>query len=251
MAEVRAMTALLTGGLLFRGQTPCDTVTRYANDVPDMKQRSQPALFGVLIYEGVEPIDIGGTVGVVSMARRVLPHVEATVIARRAGPVRLAGGLTVQADHGIDTAPSCDVVIVCGGAGWPDAAADEAVLGYLRALPPKGVASVCTGAMILGASGVLNGIAATTRRHAVGIEAIAPLELLGQGGAIRTTVAQVVDAGVVTGGGVSLAIDATLYLLGRIYGEDCAAEVARVIEYDRAYVANREALGQVVTTNDR
>jgi transcriptional regulator GlxA family with amidase domain len=208
-----------------------------------MKLRSEAALLGVLIYDGVEPIDIGGTVGVVSMARRVLPAVEATVIARRAGPVSLAGGLTVLAEHGIDTAPVCDVVIVCGGPGWAAAAADEAVLAWLRGLPPAGVASVCTGAMILGASGVLDGRLATTRRHAVGAEAAAPLDLLGRSGVVRTTVAQVVDSGVVTGGGVSLAIDATLYLLGRIYGADAAAEVARVLEYDRAFAANQAALG--------
>jgi transcriptional regulator GlxA family with amidase domain len=71
--------------------------------------------------------------------------------------------------------------------------------------------------------------------------------MLGQSGVVRTTVAQLVDAGVVTGGGVSLAIDTTLYLLGRIYGEDAAAEVARVIEYDRAYAANRAALGVMIS----
>ena len=212
-----------------------------------MKQHSEAALFGVLIYDGVEPIDIGGTVGVVSMARRVLPSVAATVIARQAGPIRLAGGLVVHADHGIDTAPACDVVIVCGGAGWPEAAADPATLRYLRALRPEGVASVCTGAMILGAAGILDGRVATTRRHTVGMEAVSPLALLGRSGAVQTIVAQVVDAGVVTGGGVSLAIDATLYLLGRIYGEDAAALVARVIEYDRAYAANNAALGTVIT----
>jgi transcriptional regulator GlxA family with amidase domain len=216
-----------------------------------MNTHTDPALFGVLIYDGVEPIDIGGTVGVVSMARRVLPHVDATVIARQAGPVRLAGGLTVYADHGIDTAPVCDVVIVCGGPGWPEAAADPAVRTYLRELQPQRVASVCTGAMILGAAGVLDGRLATTRRHAVGVEDVAPLDLLGRSGAVRTTIAQVVDAGVVTGGGVSLAIDATLYLLGRIYGEAAAAEVARVIEYDRAYAANRAALGVVMRDPDQ
>jgi transcriptional regulator GlxA family with amidase domain len=199
----------------------------------------------VLVYEGVEPIDVGGTVAVVSMARRVLPRLQATVIARWSGPVRLAGGLTVQADHAIDTAPICNVVIVCGGPGWPDAAADGAMLPYLRGLRPEAVASVCTGAMILAASGVLDGRIATTRRHAVWPETVAPLELLGRSGAILTTAAQVVDAGVVTGGGVSLAIDATLYLLGRIFGEAAAAEVARVIEYDRAYAANRAALGNI------
>lgn len=211
-----------------------------------MKQPNDPALFGVLIYDGVEPIDIGGTAGVISMARRVLPNVAATVIALNAGPVRLAGGLTVLADHGIDAAPACDVVIVCGGPGWPQAAADPAIQTFIRGLPPQGVASVCTGAMILGASGVLDGRTATTRRHAVGAEAAAPLELLGRSGAVRTIAAQVVDCGIVTGGGVSLAIDATLYLLGRIYSEPAAAEVAGVIEYDRAYAANRIALGTVV-----
>jgi transcriptional regulator GlxA family with amidase domain len=106
-----------------------------------MKQRSDAALLGVLIYEGVEPIDIGGTVGVISMASRILPAVEAIVIARHARPVRLAGGLTAMAHHGIDTAPACDVVIVCGGPGWPRAAADQAVLTYQRRLRPEGMAS--------------------------------------------------------------------------------------------------------------
>ncbi len=209
----------------------------------DCRPRSAAARIGVLIYDGVEPIDLGGTVGVVSMARRVLPNIEALLIARHPGPVRLAGGVTVLAEHGLDAPPPCDVVIVCGGPGWPAAAADAAVLGYLRGLRPDGVASVCTGALILAASGVLDGRSATTRRQAVGTETVAPLDLLGQGGLIRPMVAQVVDAGVVTGGGVSLTIDATLYLLGRLYSEDAAQEVARVIEYDRAYAANRAALG--------
>jgi transcriptional regulator GlxA family with amidase domain len=210
-----------------------------------MKQRHDAARLGVLIYEGVEPIDLGGTVGVVSMARRVLPAVEATVIARHAGPVRLAGGLTVLANYGVDTAPACDVVIVCGGPGWPEAAVDRTLLAYLRKLRPDQVASVCTGAMILAASGMLDGRIATTRRHAIGSEKLSPLVTLRASGTIQTTVASVVDAGVVTGGGVSLAIDATLYLVGRIYGEDAVAEIARLIEYDRAYEANRQALGLI------
>jgi transcriptional regulator GlxA family with amidase domain len=211
-----------------------------------MKQRSDPGRLGVLIYDGVEPIDLGGTAGVVSMARRVLPGVEAAVIARQAGPVRLAGGVTVLADHAIASAPACDVVIVCGGPGWPAAAADAVVMDYLRGLAPEAIASVCTGALILAAAGVLDGRTATTRRCAVGQEEAAPLDLLGRSGAITARAAQVVDCGVVTGGGVSLAIDATLYLLGRLYGSAAADEVARVIEYDRAYAANRAALGSLV-----
>ena len=210
---------------------------------------TSPARLGVLIYEGVEPIDLGGTVGVVSMASRVLPHVRATVIAHHAGPMRLAGGLTVLAEHGFDNAPPCDVVIVCGGPGWPEAAADMALLNFLRGLPPERLASVCTGALILAAAGVLDGRSATTRRRALGQETVAPLDRLAASGAIRPKVAAVVDDTVVTGGGVSLAIDATLYLLGRLYGEAAAAEIAHVIEYDRAWAANRDALG-IVVRND-
>ncbi len=210
------------------------------------RTRSDPALFGVLIYQGVEPIDIGGTIGVISMARRVLPTVRAVTIARTAGPVALAGGLTVLAEHGIADAPACDLAIVCGGPGWPEAAADTAVCAWLQGLPPRGVASVCTGALILGAAGVLNGRLATTRRQAVGTETQSPLALLGADGTVTTRVAQVVDDGVVTGGGGALAIDATLYLLGRLYGPDAMQEVAQAIEYDRAYAANLAALGAVI-----
>jgi len=211
-----------------------------------MKQPSDAVRFGVLVYPDVEPIDLGGTIGVLSMARRLLPGLASAVIAREAGPVRLAGGLTVLADHGVEDAPDFDVVIVCGGAGWPAVAADPAVGAYLRRLPAGRLASVCTGALILAECGVLDGRDATTRRLATGSETTAPLDLLGRGGRIRTHAATVVDAGVVTGGGVSLAIDATLYLLGRLYGEPAAAEIAAVIEYDRAYAANRAALGLFV-----
>lgn len=77
------------------------------------------------------------------------------------------------------------MVIVCGGPGWSEAAADEPLLAYLWALRPERVASVCTGAMILEASGILNGRLATTRRHPVGAETAAPQDLLGESGAIQ------------------------------------------------------------------
>jgi transcriptional regulator GlxA family with amidase domain len=200
--------------------------------------------FGVIIYDGVEPIDLGATVGVMSMARRTLPNLEAVVIAARAGPVALANGLKVFAPHGFDDAPCCDMLIICGGPGWRAEVRNDEMLSFLRRQRPETLASVCTGALILAAAGLLDGRSATTRRTAVGGEDKAPLQLLqSYANGVAPREAVVVDCGVVTGGGVSLAIDATLYLIGSFYGELARDEVARVIEYDRAYAANHAALG--------
>lgn len=213
-----------------------------------MKDRTEKALFGIVIYEGVEPIDIGGTVGVISMARRVLPAIESVTIAEQAGPVVLAGGLTVLAQAGFaDPPPLCDVMIVTGGPGWRRETTNAAMLDFLRSPPSARVTSVCTGAMILGAAGLLDGRIATTRRSAVGSEGLSPLAELASfaPGLVAHAAAVVDDGAIVTGGGVSLAIDATLYLIGTIYGDAARADVARVIEYDRAYEVNRLALGHV------
>jgi transcriptional regulator GlxA family with amidase domain len=212
-----------------------------------MKERHASTRFGIVVYDGVEPIDIGATVGVLSMARRLLPNLETVVVAERAGPVRLAGGVTVIAEFGYETLLPCDMLIVCGGPGWRDQLANAATLAFLRRHDAMQVASVCTGAMILAAAGVLDGLPATTRRHSVGTEEAAPLDLLAdiaRGSLPRP--AAVVDAGVVTGGGVALAIDATLYLIGRFYGEEARDDVARAIEYDRAFAANKAALGHLI-----
>jgi transcriptional regulator GlxA family with amidase domain len=209
-----------------------------------MRDRRAAAHFGVVLYDGVEPIDLGGTVGVLSMARRIIPNLETVVIAARPGPLRLAGGLIVEAPFGFDDAPACDIVIVCGGPGWPEAARHPGLLAFLRGREPERLASVCTGAMILAAAGVLDGRRATTRRVRVGTETASPLALLaGHAHGVAVQPAAIVDDTVVTGGGVSLAIDTTLYLIGRIYGIDARNDVARIIEYDRAFKANSDALG--------
>ncbi len=138
-----------------------------------MKALTDPALFGIVVYEGVEPIDIGGTVGVISMARRVLPNVRAITIAEQAGPVVLAGGLTMLADVSFAGTPACDQFIVTGGPGWRAQTENRAMLEFLKSRTPAEVASVCTGAMILGATGLLDNRMATTRRQAVGSESAA------------------------------------------------------------------------------
>jgi len=110
--------------------------------------------FGIFIYDGVESIDLA-TFGVLSMARRIVPEIEICIIAPYAGLVTLASGLRVTADFGIDDAPPCDLVIVTGGPGWSAQAEASATLQYIRRVHATGrIASVCTGGMILAASGI-------------------------------------------------------------------------------------------------
>jgi transcriptional regulator GlxA family with amidase domain len=204
--------------------------------------------FGIFIYDGVEPIDLA-TYGVLSMARRIAPDIEICTIAPQAGLVALANGLKVSADFGIAEAPACDLVIVTGGPGWTTQAEAPMTLDYIRRVHASGrIASVCTGGMILAASGILDGGAATTKREVVPPEK-SPLEAMrAKYPGIDVREAMLVDQGaVVTGGGVTLCIDTTLHLIAGMLGQHVADETARIMEYQRAWRANREGFAPVAT----
>ena len=205
--------------------------------------------FGIFIYDGVEPIDLA-TFGVLSMARRTAPEISICIIAPRAGAVALANGLKVTADYGIDDAPACDIVIVTGGPGWTAQAKASTTLDYIRRVHASSrIVSVCTGGMILAASGVLDGGPATTKREIVPPET-SPVEVMRETyPRIDVCEAMLVERpdGIVTGGGVTLCIDTMLHLLKEMLGEDVANETARILEYSRAWRANREAFAPVLS----
>ena len=203
--------------------------------------------FGVFIYDGVEPIDLA-TFGVLSMARRLRPDIEICTLAPARGEVRLSNGLVVLADHALAEAPKLDVLIVTGGPGWPAESARAETLAALRARAADTLlVSVCTGGMILGASGVLDGKPATTKREVIPPEPPPIGVMRARHPRIDVREASLVDAGaVITGGGVSLCIDAMLHLLKRLYGDEVARETARILEYDRAWSANLEKFPPLV-----
>jgi transcriptional regulator GlxA family with amidase domain len=102
--------------------------------------------------------------------------------------------------------------------------------------------------MILAAGGMLDGKKATTKREVVPPEA-SPLEIMRQlYPEIDVVAASLVDDdGVTTGGGVSLCIDATLHIIGRELGARVAQETARILEYSRAWTANRREFPSIVS----
>jgi transcriptional regulator GlxA family with amidase domain len=201
--------------------------------------------FAVLAYDGIEPIDIGATYGVLSMARRVAPFLRFFAVSKTGRELTMAGGLRLVPDYSFASSPAADVIIVLGGPGWQEASVDAEVLEFIRTFHENNgiVAAVCTGGMIVGAAGLLAGRVATTKRETAGGEK-RPLDLLAERHRdVSVIEARIVDTGsVLTGGGVSLGIDMTLYLLQRFFGNAVAAETARILEYRNAWMANASML---------
>lgn len=208
-----------------------------------------PCSFAILAYDGIEPIDIGATYGVLSMAKRLVPGLRFFVVSQTGGELVMANGLRLVADCRFSDCAAADVLMVLGGPGWQTAAQDPAILAFITKFHRDGgtVAAVCTGGMIVAATGLLSGLAATTKREIVAGEQ-RPLDLLARHYAdCRAIEARIVDAGrILTGGGVSLGIDMTLHLISRFLGRETADETARILEYRRAWAANAAALPDLV-----
>ena len=203
--------------------------------------------FAFLMYHGVEPIDLAA-IGVISMARRVMPELSCLTVAATLDLQIFSNGLRVAPDVTFAQCPVVDMIIVPGGPGWVQAAEDAAVLDFLRTRSPATpVVSVCTGAMIMAAAGLLDGLSATTKCEVVAPE-VSPLRLLSERyPKIDPVHALLVDSGaVVTGGGVSLCIDTMLHVLATRVDADKTAEVIRILEYAGAARANRSRLKVVI-----
>jgi transcriptional regulator GlxA family with amidase domain len=205
--------------------------------------------FAFLLYPGVEPIDLAA-LGVVSMARRVVPQLSFRTVAKDLGPCELANGLRVLPDVHYAGFHGADVLLVPGGPGWKAAAADADLLQFLRRARAETLCSLCTAALLLAAAGRLDGRRATTKVEVVAPEE-PPLQVLSrQHPDVDVRHALVVDDGaVVSGGGVALCIDTVLHLLHTRIGAAPAAEVARILEYAAAWEANRSRLPVVAGEN--
>jgi transcriptional regulator GlxA family with amidase domain len=199
--------------------------------------------FAFLLYPGVEPIDLAA-IGVVSMARRVMPELSYCTVAASLAPSRFSNGLRVLPDHDYASCPAVDALIVPGGPGWAEAAQDAQLLAFLRERAPSTLlVSICTGAMLLAAAGLLQGRQATTKCEVTGSE-VSPLSLLRRDHAgVDAVHALLVDSGsVITGGGVGLCIDTLLHVLRTRVNAERTEEAVRILEYGAAEKANRARL---------
>ena len=198
----------------------------------------------ILIFDGLTALDAIGPYEVLSR----LPGAELRLVAKQAGLKRAdTGALGVQADLALADLADPEVVLVPGGPGNRALMSDPEVLEWLRAAHGGSTwtTSVCTGALVLGAAGILDGKRATTHW--------AFLDRLSELGAEPVTERVVEDGKVMTAAGVSAGIDMALTLAARIAGEEVAQAIQLGIEYDPAppfdagspFKASAEVIGMV------
>jgi transcriptional regulator GlxA family with amidase domain len=190
---------------------------------------AHPPLVGILLFDDVEVLDFAGPYEVCSGTRGPdgRPYVDVRTVGT--GPiVTCRGGLRVQPDHLLTDCPPLDALIVPGGPGADERTADqdELILPFLQARAPKTptLASVCTGAFLLGRAGILTGHRATT--HTAGLDA-----LRAEFPDVQVVAAKVVDEGpILTAAGVSSGIDLMLHLFERWFGPESRARAARGLD---------------------
>jgi cyclohexyl-isocyanide hydratase len=176
---------------------------------------------GMLIFPGIDQIDFTGPFEVLSR----IPGAAIHVMWKDRQPIRDALGLILTPERTLADCPPLDVLVVPGGPGQQALMEDDEVLTFLRrqAGEAKYVYSVCTGALLCGAAGLLQGVKATTHW--------ASFDLLQYFGAIPTDQRVVVDGKLVTAAGVTAGIDGALTLAALLCGDAAAQQIQLGIEY--------------------
>jgi transcriptional regulator GlxA family with amidase domain len=188
----------------------------------------------ILLYEGFDELDAIGPYEVLAGAGAASGRFDVQLVtAGPAGTVTASHGALIVAQGSLSDAP--DLLIVPGG-GWTDRHREGAAAQVDRGELPRAiaarhaagsrVASVCTGAMLLAAGGLLQGRPAIT--HHVAIE-----DLRASGAEVIDDARVVDDGDVLSAGGVTSGIDLALWIVEQELGEESAAVAARALEYER------------------
>lgn len=190
---------------------------------------------GIVVFDDVEVLDFCGPFEVFSVTRLTdnnrresLSPFEVLLVAERAGPITTYGGMTVTPHCTFETCPPLDVIVAPGGWGTRKELKNPILLDWLRARAAEAetVTSVCTGSLLLGHAGLLDGLHATTHWQA--------LDLM-RDSLPSVTVEYdkhfVQDGRVFTSAGISAGIDMALKVVEHYFGEDIARATARYMEF--------------------
>jgi transcriptional regulator GlxA family with amidase domain len=178
-----------------------------------------------VVNDGVGSFGLGivGEVFGFDRTHRGMPGFDFAVVAEVPGPIRTDTGLAVLVEHGIERLATADLILITG---WEDCSSEpsELLLQAIRDAYARGatIASLCTGAYVLAASGLLDGRRATTHwRHAEELSERFPLVVF------EPEVLYIDEGRIVTGAGSAAGIDLSLHLIRREYGSAVASAIAR------------------------
>jgi cyclohexyl-isocyanide hydratase len=176
---------------------------------------------GCFVFPRQDQIDLTGPFEVLSR----IPNSTVHVIAKTKNPVRDVKGLILTPEMSLADAPPLDLLLVSGGLGQQALMEDQEILSFVRnqADSRRYLLSVCTGALLCGAAGVLRGRRATTHWAA--------WDLLHYYGAIPTRARVVVDGNYISTAGVTAGLDGSLKIASILRGDVVAQEIQLDIEY--------------------
>ncbi len=179
---------------------------------------------GLVVFPRLTQLDLTGPVQVFSS----VPGAKVHLIWKRIEPVTSDSVLTLTPTVSFADCPQLDVICVPGGLGTDDMINDEEMLDFLRkqAVAAKYVTSVCTGSLVLGAAGLLQGYRAATHWTA--------MDFLAEFGATPTRTRVCIDRNRVTGGGVTAGIDFALTLVSLLVDRQTAEAIQLRLEYNPA-----------------
>ncbi|MCP4173552.1 MAG: DJ-1/PfpI family protein [Fuerstiella sp.] len=209
---------------------PIDAATGEVDESLQNQATLSPAgNVAILLFDDVEVLDFCGPFEVFSVAGNLAaPPAPGVFTVAENSSVRARNGLTVIPDHTLDSCPGAEVLIVPGGIGSRREIDNKPLIDWVRttAQTAELVLSVCTGALLLGKAGLLDGLNATTHHSAFDV--------------LRETVPtatvheqrRFVDNGrIITSAGIAAGIDMSLHVVARRLGVDVAAATARHMEY--------------------
>ena len=190
---------------------------------------------GIVLFNDIEILDFCGPFEVFSAVRvkeerrREEPSpFDVLLISQTSDPVTTTGGMKVLPNVTFDNCPLLDILVVPGGWGTRAEMKNETMLSFVksRAMQVKTLTSVCTGSLILGNAGLLDGLRATTHWRSFGLmQELFPKVLVDRE-------SHVVEQGnILTSAGISAGIDMALRVVGRYFGEPIARATARHMEY--------------------
>lgn len=197
------------------------SIPLFVSERPGPQSTARALSVGCLIFAQMDQIDFTGPFEVLSR----MPCTTIHIVGKELAPVRDVQGLQLMPDASIREAGNFDVLLVPGGYGQQALMHDEEVLALIRKQVQMEslLFSVCTGALLCGAAGVLAGRHVTTHWSA--------RHLMPHYGAVLADARVVVDGNIISAAGVTAGLDAALVLVSLLRGDAAAQEIQLAIEY--------------------